>query len=200
MTELNYKEARNIDKDNLDEECLTLPLFYDEFNEKEVLAWEVKDHLQEQIPIIEAQVNLEIRGWEIDHINEFFRLELTKVTEDVYKQLTRIHPTVVAAYEALAVARAEALTYSTARKAIEKKHAALEMLAKLHGQGYFSKIEGKEFKKAQVNAALSNVREMIKKRVADLMPDGKPEVEVKEPKPKKTKTPKQSQGGGRVRA
>ena len=202
---IDYKEARNIDKNHLDEECVTLPTYYDEFHEKEKLAWEVKDHLEEQIPIVKAKVNLELRGWDLDRINEFFNLQLTRITEDVYKQLTRIHPAVIKAFEALAVARAEATTYATARKAIEMKHAALEMLAKLHGQGYFTKIEGKEFKRARINASLGQVREVIQKRIASLQPDGAGEITTlsgqtsrkpKKPAPK----PQPQSGGGRVRA
>jgi hypothetical protein len=155
----------SVDKYNLDEESLHIPAAFDMFQTKESEASEQWDTLKDKMRVVQADVSLEIRGWPLEKINSFYGKELTKLTEEVYKQLVFIHPEVISLYNEIAIARNNTLIFQAARKAIEKKAEALDRLSKLHGQGYFMKIEGRPYKKFSYDAVLDQAKRTIIKRL-----------------------------------
>jgi hypothetical protein len=157
----------SIDKNNLDEESIHLPALFDMFSTKESEASEELDLQRDRLKVIEADVALDIRGWPIQEINIFFDLDLPKLTEEVYKQLVQIHPDTIRVKNKIAEARYELKIYSAARKSIEAKAAALDRLAKLHGQGYFMKVEGRPYKTFSADAVLKRVKRAVLDRRAD---------------------------------
>ena len=88
----------------------------------------------------------------------FFGLELTKLTEDVYKNLIYIHPDIISIYNQIAEARHEALMYKSAVKSFEKKGEMLKELAKMYAQGYFMKVEGKEYKEPKIDLLIDKLK------------------------------------------
>jgi hypothetical protein len=175
----------NIDKNNLDEEAIYTPGAFDVFSIKESEASEQWDALKDKMKVLQADVALEIRGWSIDQINSFFQLEIMKVTEEVYKQLVFIHPAVIQLYNEIGEARYNTKMYATARKSLEEKAAGLDRLVKLHGQGYFMKVEGRPYKKMEVESILSRVKKTIIQRLKAEKAQ-KPQINKTSPK----KTPK----------
>lgn len=142
---MNY--SADIDKNNLDEEAITIPSIFDAFAIKEAEASERWDALKDKLKVVQADVSLKIRGMSIEQINFDFNLQLIKLTEEVFKQLVYIHPEVIEVYNKIAEARYETRMYSAAKQSIQEKAARLDNLTKLHGQGYFMKIEGRPYRK-----------------------------------------------------
>lgn len=156
-----------IDKNNLDEEAIHLSADFDAFSTKEA-EWSAQwDDAKDQMKVLQADVALEIRSWTIEKINSFFRYELTKLTEEVYKQLVFSHPKVIELYNDIANIRTNVLLYQAARKSIEQKAARMDMLAKLHGQGYFMKVEGRAYKRIPADNTLELAKKTIIKRLRD---------------------------------
>jgi len=163
---VDYKSALEVDKNNLDEEAVQSPSLFDEFARREAPAKTKYETLKDLQKVVMADVSLEIRGWKTEEINKFFKLELTKVTEDVYKQLVLIHPKVVKLYEEIAEARNEYNIYSAGRESMDKKIFMLSTLKDLHGQGYFAKIEGgSAFRKITMDMKVEDLKEFITERI-----------------------------------
>lgn len=160
----------NIDKDNLDEESIYVPGTFDVFSRKEAEASQHWDSLKDKMKVLQADVELDIRGWELERINSFFQKDLQKLTESVYKSLVLIHPEVISLYQEIEEARYETRMYEAARKSIERKAEGLDRLAKLHGQGYFMKVEGRAYKKQGVDATLERVKKTIMRRMSASAP------------------------------
>jgi hypothetical protein len=160
------KYDAGIDKHNLDNEAVAVPALFDMFSSKEAEASELWDALKDKMKVLQADVSLKIRGMKLEDINSMFNLELPKVTEEVFKQLVFIHPEVIKLYNEIAEARYQAKMYASARKSIEEKAARLDNLAKLHGQGYFMKIEGRPFKKVAADTILEKAKSATIERLA----------------------------------
>jgi hypothetical protein len=155
----------DIDKNNLDEESITVPALFDMF-QKEESIWSAKwDALKDQLSVAKADINLQIRGWKIPEINSFFKLKLDKTTEDVYKNLVLIHPKIIQIMNEIVEAQYNTTIFQSARKAIETKTASLDRLARLHGQGYFMKIDGRPYKRLAADAAIKKASEVIIQRI-----------------------------------
>lgn len=164
---MDYQSALEIDKNNLDEEAIRAPQLFDEFSRRLGEAKPKVDTLRDILKVVMADVNLEIRGWTLERINQFFRLELPKVTEDVYKNLVFIHPKVIGLYEEIAKARRDAGVYEGAKDSMDKKIFMLNLLKDLHGQGFFAKIEGgPAFRKISIDLAIEEMTSMIADRIA----------------------------------
>jgi hypothetical protein len=153
-----------IDKHNLDEECAYLPDDYEEWANIEELAKANYDMLITKRAVVKAEASLELRGLTVDQINRRYRLKLDKVTEQVYKDLVYLHADVV---KITAERDAAANQYHVAkaqRQTFDKRKAMLEYLTSLHGQGYFMRMKGKDFKKAKARGGREGVKETIRKR------------------------------------
>jgi hypothetical protein len=154
----------SIDKDNLDEESVYVPATFDVFSRKEAEASQYWDSLKDKMKVLQADIELEIRGWPIEKINSFFQKGIPKLTESVYKSLVLIHPEVIELYQEIEQARYDVKMYEAARKSIERKAEGLDRLAKLHGQGYFMKVEGRAYVKKGIDATLERVKKTIMRR------------------------------------
>jgi len=163
---MKYDSALEIDKNNLDEEAIQAPQLFDEFSRRLGEAKPRVDNLKDALKVVMADVNLEIRGWSLERINQFFKLQLPKVTEDVFKNLVFIHPNVIQLHEEIAKARRDAGIYEGAKDSMDKKTFMLSLLKDLHGQGYFAKIEGgPAFRKISIDLAIEEMTSMIAARI-----------------------------------
>jgi hypothetical protein len=163
---MKYDSALEIDKNNLDEEAIQAPQLFDEFSRRLGEAKPRVDNLKDALKVVMADVNLDIRGWPLERINKFFKLQLPKVTEDVYKNLVFIHPKVIQLHEEIAQARRDAGIYEGAKDSMDKKTFMLCLLKDLHGQGYFAKIEGgPAFRKISIDLAIEEMKSMIAARI-----------------------------------
>lgn len=154
----------SIDKNNLDEESITVPGDFDVLSRAEAEASQLWDALKDKMKVLQADIELDLRGWELARINSYFGKSIPKLTESVYKSLVMIHPEVLSLYQEIEQARYETKVYEAARKSMERKAEGLDRLAKLHGQGYFMKIEGRPYKKLGIDATLDRVKRTIIKR------------------------------------
>jgi len=154
----------SIDPNNLDEESVYVPGAFDVFSRAEAEASQKWDSLKDKMKIIQADIELDLRGWPLERINSFFQKSIDKLTESVYKSLVLVHPEVIELYQETEQARYETKIYEAARKSIERKAEGLDRLARLHGQGYFMKIEGRPYKKFEVDAVLERVKRTIMRR------------------------------------
>lgn len=148
---MQYQEAVKVDRNNLDEEAIRIPGWYGNVVEKEAEAADEWDALKDQMAVVKADLSLILRGWSINKVNQFFNLELDKFTEAVYTNLVYIHPEILALYNKIAEVRHRTLLYRAATKSFEKKGDMLKEVAKLYSQGYFLKVEGKQYKEAKVD-------------------------------------------------
>lgn len=164
---MDYKSALEIDQNNLDEEAAIAPQLFDEFASRLGPAKSKYETLRDALKIVMAGVNLEMRGWPLDRINNFFGLQLSKVSEDVYKNLVYIHPRVIQLNEDISRARHEMSIYEQGRDSMDKKIFMLNNLKDLHGQGYFAKIEGKKaFRKINIDLAIDKLSTTIADRIS----------------------------------
>lgn len=187
-----------IDKNNLDEEAIYIPAAFDAFQMKEAEAQEDLELLRDRLKVLQADISLEIRGWTIEKINSFFGYNLTSLKEEVYKQLVFVHPKVIDLYNQIANTRRDLFIYQAARKSIEKKSSNMELLGRLHGQGYFIRVEGRSYKKLALDTMIDKLKRQTIQRLKE------EEIQKKAPKAysgeagavvKTLKTPK-PQGGG----
>jgi hypothetical protein len=162
---MNYQNATQVDKNNLDEEAIQIPGWYGNVVEKEAIASDRWDALKDKLSVLKADIQLTIRGWDLMKVNLFFDLQLVKLTEEVYKNLVYIHPEILALYNEIAEARHKALLYRAATKAFDKKADMLKELAKLYSQGYFMKIEGQAYHVPKVDLLVEKLKEQTIKRI-----------------------------------
>jgi hypothetical protein len=153
-----FKDDIRIDKHRLDEECLDLPYLYWRWAKIEEEASAMVNVLMTDRAAIKAKVELELRGYDLDYINNQFDLDLKKLTESTYTSLVYIHYEVKEITERLNKARSEAATAKAARQALEKKKAMLDYLVDLHKQGYFITVEGKHTKRAKERARRKRIK------------------------------------------
>lgn len=149
------------DKHNLDEDCVTLASFYDKYARATAHATISRDDISRKLSLMKGDLDLMFRGMTVGQVNERYNLQLKNLTEgainslilsDVgYRKLLKEHQE----------AASDVIAFTAARNSFEKKHAMLELLTKQHGQGYFMRVEGKEFKGAKLRHILANLREEI---------------------------------------
>lgn len=181
-------EENAIDKNNLDEECLVVPAQFDYWATKEVEAANERDILKDQADILKADLDdakakaeLEIRGLSPGEINKIFELNLDvsgSLTVGTINSIILRHPDVIVARQIyrdkcneFRLKASDAAVFRVGCKSIEKKMIMLDNLAKLHGQGYFSKIEGRKFKGQTLEALRKRVAETIRKDRAQRLVD-----------------------------
>lgn len=153
-----------IDKHNLDEECALLPSDYEDWASIEELAKANLDALITKRAVIKAEASLELRGQSLEHINKTYKLNLDKITEQAYKDLVYLHPKVIKITEERDAYANEYHVAKAQRQAIDKRKAMLDYLTAQHGQGYFMRAQGREFKKAKRQGQRDGVRKTIEKR------------------------------------
>jgi len=131
-----------IDRNALEEECESAPGFYDYWSNREANLKTDRDNR-------EAALSFEIRS--LSESDRFEKFGIAKATDGSVRSIIDKDTELVNTKRAHRQAEAN-------RKSYEKKIALLETLAKLHGQGYFSKIESKP-------ATKSMIVDQIKKKI-----------------------------------
>jgi len=127
----HYLELVGIDRSNLHEEFTHQPQNYAEISEGCTIADFEKQSLKEQVKVIEAEVDLEIRNGTYENLP-------AKVTENAIKSIVAVDARV----QEVNKAHIQAIFFSNmlegARVASEHKKKSLEKLTDLHMTGYFS--------------------------------------------------------------
>jgi len=151
-----FNEDILIDRNALDEECSMAPAFFDYWQNQESDLKTDKENYESGLSLRIRQMTDEQRGVEFGISKGTEGAIDTIIKNDLELQrLTRQYR------------QAE-----SSRKSYEKKMQMLETLAKLHGQGYFSKIEGKpELRTMMAKKAREEIEKAIKER---LKKDNKP--------------------------
>jgi len=144
-----FNEDILIDRNALDEECQRAPAFFD--------YWQTKESdLKTQVESCEISLNREIRSLDENAIREKYRV--SKATEGAINSIVKDDPK----YKSL---RRQYLQAEASRKSWEKKIGLLDTLAKLHGQGYFAKIESRKDTRTFIaNEVKKKIKEEIKRR------------------------------------
>lgn len=153
-----------IDKYNLDEESIYVPAAYDVFSQKEAEESQRLDALRDKMKILQADVEIEIRGWTTEQLSAYYNRRIDKVTEQVYKSLVLIHPEVIDLYQEIEQCRHSFRIYEAARRGVERKAEGLDRLARLHGSGYYMKIEGRPYRKLGIDATIDKAKSVIMRR------------------------------------
>ena len=159
-----YTSTISVDKHNLDEECLHLPSQYDHWSSKEEIAFANWQQLITKRAVVKAKVSLYLRGLTLAEINKKFNLKLKNLTEQAYKDLVYLHSDTISITTERDKAHSEFAIAKAARQSLEKKKAMLEYLTSLHGQGYFIRVKGKEFKEHQFGALRKRLAKTIKEK------------------------------------
>jgi ClpP class serine protease len=152
LTTMRYKEQLLINKQALDDECVRSGALYDEWASAEAEANEERDDAKAYSDLVRAEVELEVRGMKVEEINSKYSLKLSSITESTIKSIVSIDARVLEAQQLYAGIRTKAAKLRVAVDSFSKRHDALQNLVKLHGQGYFSQVQGKEEKKFAFDA------------------------------------------------
>lgn len=147
-----FNEDILINRNALEEECSSAPAHFD--------YWQTREsNLKSDLENHEATLALDIRS-----CNEY-ELEgkygISKITDAAVNAVIKNN-------QRYKILRRDYLHAEARRKSYEKKIQMLDVLAKLHGQGYFSKIESKKDTMALLAKNVrKKIEEQIKKRSAE---------------------------------
>lgn len=144
-----------IDRNMLEEECAKAPGFFDYWQNREA-------DFKTKAENLEASIALAIRRADDKTLKDEFGL--SKITDAAIHAVIRDDKE----YQYL---RREYLISEANRKSCEKKISMLDVLAKLHGQGYFAKIEGK---KDTVDLLAKHVMKKIQEQIKNKAKSKKP--------------------------
>lgn len=147
-----------IDKNDLDRECVETPQDFDSWSRSEIKEQKKKDNLKKKFESVKAEVELELRGMDVKKINAKYKLKLEKKTEAAIQALILLTDEYEEALDNLNSALYEYRMAGVARKSFEMKKSSLDNLVKLHGQGYFAKVEGRDYKKRKVREQKKRLR------------------------------------------
>jgi len=138
-----------IDRNNLEEECASAPAYFDYWQNQEADLKTDKENKEHNLAMaIRQMTDEEIKS----------KYGFTKVTEGAVTAIVKSDPE----FQRLSRQYRQA---EASRKSYEKKITLLDTLAKLHGQGYFSKIEGKpELRSIMAKDARKKIEEAIRER------------------------------------
>ena len=147
-----FNEDILVDRNALEEECSAAPAFFDYWQTQESnLKVDKENH--------KAKIGKEIRQMNDAELKE--KHGISKLTEGAFNTLVESD----SGYQRLKKLHLQA---EASRKSYEKKLSMLDVLAKLHGQGYFAKIEGKsEVRTLLANTVKEKIRKEIRKRSAE---------------------------------
>lgn len=141
-----FNEGILIDRNRLEEECSETPGYFDYWIRQETSA-------QTELENSDADFKKKLRRLEPSEINATYGLSIARVTEGVIDDLLRAD----SKHQDLKERYADAVSE---RKSYDKKIEMLKVLAMLHGQGYFAKIESSR-------PAMDNMAKEIKKKIAE---------------------------------
>lgn len=150
-----FNEDIIIDRNALEEECSRTPAFFDYWQTQEA-------NLKVDLENLEAELSSEIRSCDESELKA--KHGISKLTEGAITSAIRSSFN----YKSL---RRQFLQAEANRKAYDKKITLLDTLAKLHGQGYFSKIESKKETRSLIASSVrKKIEEQIKARKIDRKP------------------------------
>jgi len=149
-----FNEDILIDRNRLDEECSTAPGYFDYWQTLEIkLKVDLENH--------EAQMSKDIRSCSETQLKE--KYGIPKLTEGAISSIIKVDR------EYLSLKR-QHLQAEAMRKSYEKKISLIDVLARLHGQGYFAKDSHKETRTFLAEAVKKEIAKQIRARK-----EGKPE-------------------------
>jgi hypothetical protein len=132
MDNMDYSEdAVQIDKLNLDKECIRLPTDLLKFLNHSINLKDVVEERKTRLDVVEAEVAKDVR----DHPAKF---GIEKDTEKAIAAAVVLHPRYQEAVERLRKSKYAADMAEAVVRALEYKKRSLTLLVELHGVGYFS--------------------------------------------------------------
>lgn len=135
-------EHEDINKNELDEECIKQESFYHHHSCDEGDKSEEKDAAKTELEILKADVELEIRSMSIDTINKTYKLSIDKITDNVIKALIISNPQVIAASREFDKVKHQHTKSLAIRKSLENRGKMINNLIQLFGQNYYGFIKG----------------------------------------------------------
>lgn len=171
----DYTEDKQIDKFNLDEECCNQADIFDYWIRLEKFAAGEVDEIETNLAALKSKVELEVKGMDTEEINKVYKLSLSendKITDKIATNIRRQDKRVKELIRDFNSAKHNYRIAYAARMSFQTKKEMLDNLTKLHGQGYFSKVEGKSFHESKINGKRKQLKRVIgetryKKRVKD---------------------------------
>ena len=150
-----FNEDILIDRNKLEEECSTAPGFFDYWQNQEA-------DLKTRFDNHEANLGRTIRTMDDPTLKATYGI--SKITEGAISSIIKSDPE----YQSL---KRQYVQAEASRKSYDKKISMLDVLARLHGQGYFAKIESKK-----------DTRTLLAKHVKEKI---RAEIEKRSMKPKR---------------
>jgi predicted nucleic acid-binding Zn-ribbon protein len=164
MEEIVVNESIIIDRNRLEEECASAPAYFDYWQNRES---DLKTEVENAI----SKLGLSLRSSNEEEL--FSKYRIKKLTEGAISDVIKSDPEISALKRQLLSAESE-------RKACEKKISMLDTLAKLHGQGYFAKIEDKPAVRSFIAESVkAQIKETIKSHLKPSMKQSKPSRRTK---------------------
>lgn len=139
----HLRDQLQIDKNNLDEECIKQPMLYQSLSEEHVLAVAERDTLKESLAVIDAQVAEELRTSSTEKITDKKCADMVQ-TDARHKQ----------AYGKWQEAVKKAAYLQTLVYAADQRGKMLRELAQLFVAGYFDRVTAGSSRKTN-DAALA---------------------------------------------
>jgi len=165
MADKTYKNALEIDKNNLDEECVWTASLIDHWASLESEANENRDRLKDKLEMVKAETELLIRTAKPEFLEDNYNWPKNKtLTEAAVKAMLLLDEDVAVAQSEFEEARKQAREIGVARKSFEKRHGAIDNLVKLYGTGYFSRLESTEIKDSKLKALREKMKNQIRNK------------------------------------
>ena len=129
LTDIN--QDLNIDKDNLDMECMDQPRKFMKWATDYAKALQLRDEAKRRLVIIKSNVNLDIRTRPQDY-------GIDKATEGSINAAIESNEEVNKAEQEVSDAQYAVNIYSAAKEALDQRRAMLERLVSLYLSGYYA--------------------------------------------------------------
>lgn len=153
-----FNEEILIDRNALEEECSMAPAFFDFWQNQEI-------NLKIERENAEAELELKVRKMHDEELKMAYGV--SKLTEGAINTIIRSDMVIQSL-------KRRHLSAESSRRSFEKKIAMLDVLARLHGQAYFSKIESKRDTRALL---AKHVKEKIKEAIESQHADKKQKID-----------------------
>ena len=150
----NYTEDKQVDQNDLDGECCKQSAIFDYWMRLEKFAASEVDELETNLAALKSLIELEVKGLGVKEINKKYKLNLPEsgaITDKIATNIRRQDKRVKEMIAKLNTAKHHYKISYAARMTFQTKKEMLDNLVKLHGQGYFSKVESNGYheRKAQ---------------------------------------------------
>jgi hypothetical protein len=151
----HLRNTLQIDKNNLDDECMQHPMLYTELSEAHVLAVAERDTLKEALSLVDAQAAQKIRTAKTKTGEKF--------NETMLGDLVQMDPTHQEAHQRWAQAVTRAAYLGALVNAAEQRGKMLQQLGQLFNAGYFDRVVAGSGHKAVDSALATAGREGMRK-------------------------------------